>query len=162
MPSAITSVGSIARFAAVRNASAEAAVAQQRRVDAVRELAQLGQRRLHVAAQLLEHGLDRLRVALDELAGEADLHRERDEVLLRAVVQVALDPAPRLVGRGHDAQPRRLELLVALLQRLEAGLQRGVEPHVVQREPDLARELGQDALGLVGERDRVRRRARRR
>ena len=60
-------------------------------------------------------------------------------MLLRAVVQVALDAPARLVGRGDDAQPGGLELLVALLQRLEAGLQRGVEPDVVQREPDLAR-----------------------
>ena len=131
------------------------AVAQQRRVDAVRELAQLAERRLDVAAQLLEHRLDGLRIGLHELAGQADLDRERDEVLLRAVVEVALDPAPGLVGGSDDAQPGGLELRVALLQGLEAGLERRVEPDVVQREADLARELGQHALGLVGEGDRV-------
>jgi hypothetical protein len=36
----------------------------------------------------------RLRRAQDE--------REGNQVLLRAVVQVALDPAPGRVGRGHD------------------------------------------------------------
>ena len=49
----------------------EPAVAEQRRVDAVRELAQLGERRLHVAAQLLEHRHHGGRVGLDELAGQA-------------------------------------------------------------------------------------------
>ena len=41
-------------------------------------------------------------IGVGELAGEAHAHRQRDEVLLRAVVQVALDAAALGVGR-----PRR-------------------------------------------------------
>ena len=94
---------------------AKPAVAQQRRVDAVRELAQLGDRGLHVAAQVLEQREHGLGVAvLGDLAGQPELDRQRDEVLLRAVVQVALDGAARRVGGGDDAQPRGLQLLVAL------------------------------------------------
>ena len=32
-----------------------------------------------------------------------ELERQRDEPLLRAVVQVPLDPAPGRVGRDHDS-----------------------------------------------------------
>ena len=46
---------------------------------------------------------DRGRVGFEHLAGEPELHRERDEMLLRAVVKVALDLAARLVGRRDDA-----------------------------------------------------------
>jgi hypothetical protein len=38
------------------------------------------------------------------------LERQRDELLLRPVVQVTLDPAPRCVGRRDDARARGLEL----------------------------------------------------
>ena len=40
----------------------------------------------------------------------AQLEAERDEPLLRAVVEVALDLPPRLVGGGHDARARRVEV----------------------------------------------------
>ena len=93
----------------------------------MRELAQLGQRLLRVAAQLFEHRADRRRVGVEQLAGEPELHRERDEVLLRAVVQVALDLAARLVGRGDDARTRGAQLLVRDTQVVERRLQRGVE-----------------------------------
>ena len=56
-----------------------------------------------------------------------------------------------------DAAPGGLQLLVALPQRLEAGLQGRVELHVVERQADLAGELGEHALVLVGEGVRVRR-----
>jgi hypothetical protein len=38
---------------------------------------------------------------------QAQLEREREQVLLRALVQLALEPAPRLVG-GLDEPPPRL------------------------------------------------------
>ena len=91
-------------------------------------------------------------IRFDELAREPELHRERDEMLLRAVVQVAFDLAPRLVGRRDDAGARRAEFVVGDAQVVERRLQRGVERGVVQRERDLAREVGEHALVLVGER----------
>ena len=48
------------------------------------------------------------------------VQRERDELLLRAVVQVALDPPARVVGRLDDPQPRHPQLLHP---RAQLGLQ---------------------------------------
>ena len=48
-------------------------------------------------------------------------------MLLGAIVEVAFQLAPLGVAGRHDASPRVLQLLVALLQLLQAGLQGGVE-----------------------------------
>ena len=111
-----------------------------------------GERLLRVAAQLFEHRAERRRVRLEQLAGEPELHRQRDEVLLRAVVEVALDLAARLVGRGDDARTRHAQLVVGDAQIVERGLQRGVEPRVVERERDRTGELGEHPILFVGER----------
>ena len=63
--------------------------------------------------------------------------RERDEPLLRAVVQVPLDPAPRLVRRLDDAGARRLEL--------DPGVDVG------DRLPDELGERAQPRLGVPRE-----------
>ena len=55
-----------------------------------------------------------LELGRDGRLRRAQLQRERDEPLLGAVVQVALDAAPRLVGGGDDARARRLQLGPAL------------------------------------------------
>ena len=82
---------------------------------------------------------------------EAQVHRQGDEVLLGAVVEVALDLAALGVAGGDDAGTGGAQVLVGALQVLEALLQRGVELHVVEREADLAGELGEDAVVLLGE-----------
>ena len=46
-----------------------------------------------------EHRLRLLGVAIDEPFGQAELHRERDELLLRAVVEVAFQLASLFVLR---------------------------------------------------------------
>ena len=69
---------------------------------------------LHVALDLVDHRHRVGRVVLDGVVGEAELDGERDEVLLGAVVQVALELAPLGVAGGDDAGPRVLQLLVAL------------------------------------------------
>ena len=80
-----------------------ATVAQQRRVDAVGEVAQLLDRVLHVGGQRIEH-LGRGRgVVGKEVLRQSQVHRQRDEVLLRAVVQVAFDLASFSVGGRDDA-----------------------------------------------------------
>ena len=73
-------------------------------------------------------------------------------MLLRAVVQVSFELAPLGVAGGNDARPRLLQLLGCLLQLFEAGLQRRVEMHVVQCQPDLTGELRQHPVVLLGER----------
>ena len=91
------------------------------------------------------------RIVLHGVAGQADLHRQRDEVLLGAVVQVALELAALGVAGGHDAGPGLLQLGVRALQLVERRLQRGVELDVVQGEADLAGQLGEHAVVALGE-----------
>ena len=65
----------------------------------MREVAKLLHCLLQVAADLLEHGFCRVGVGVGDLEGEVHVHRERDEMLLRAVVEVALDrPSLRIAG----------------------------------------------------------------
>ena len=76
-------------------------------------------------------------------------------MLLRAVVEVALDPTPLGVGGLDDAGPRCAELVGLAADLVERLLERGVELHVVQREPDLARELGERLVVVLVERQRA-------
>ena len=69
-------------------------------MQAARQLAQLGERLLELVGGAAQQRDRRVRVA-EALLEHAQLHRERDEPLLRAVVEVALQ-APAL---GH-ARPR--------------------------------------------------------
>ena len=89
------------------------------------------------------------RVAFDQAVGELELHGERDELLLRAVVDVALEPAPLLVLRGDQS-------LLRGLQVVQPGLQLLGQPNVAQHESGLRREIG-DQL-LVRRRDGIARR----
>ena len=129
----------------------QAGVHEQRRVDAVGQVAQLLDRVLHRVAERVEHLGGGLGVVGEHVLGEAEVHRQRHEVLLGAVVEVALDLAPLGVAGGHDAGTRGAQVVVGALQVLEALLQRGVELHVVEGEPDLAGQLGEHPVVLVGE-----------
>ena len=62
------------------------------------------------------------------LRGEAQREPDREQALLRAVVEVALDPPALGVGRRHDPRPR-----VAHDQQLRAQL--GLQPRVLERQP---------------------------
>ena len=143
MPSATTAVGSAARAAAALQRLGQAAVHEQRRVDAVREVAQLLHRVLEVVADLLEHLLRGVGIGVGELARQVHVHGQRDEVLLRAVVEVALDGTALRVARFDDARARGAQLVGLAPNLVERLLERRVELHVVQREPHLARELGE-------------------
>ena len=96
-------------------------------MDAARELAQLlGRRRRAPAAAssssaAAASGSSRARLA--RAAGQ----RQRDQPLLGAVVQVALEPAALVVGRLHDPRARGAQLL-------DLRPQLGVEPLVLERE----------------------------
>ena len=68
-------------------------------MDPAREVAQLLQRGARRLARLGEVLLRLLGILLQLLLGQAEVHAERDEPRLRAVVQVALD-APQL-GLGR-------------------------------------------------------------
>ena len=87
-------------------------------MDPARELAQLVERELELLLRTLEQ-LERSPVLLGEtVAGEAEREGERDEPLLRAVVEVALEalavPRPALsTSRTRDARSSALGLACA-------------------------------------------------
>src|SRR4051812_801417 len=96
----------------------EPALAEDRGVDSLRELAQLAERLLQLRLGLLQQALGTSRVAREQRADEPETQRERDEALLGAVVQVALDLPARLVrglgesrARGADRPDVRTLLL---------------------------------------------------
>ena len=115
------------------------------------QVAQLLDGVLHRVAERVEHLGGRLGVVGEDVLGEAQVHREGHEVLLGAVVEVALDLAPLGVAGRDDAGARGAQVLVGALQVLEALLERGVELDVVEGEADLAGQLGEHAVVLVGE-----------
>ncbi len=77
--------------------------------------------------KLAEHLLRLRRVALDDLFGEPELHRQRDELLLRAVVDVAFELPALVVLGGDEPLPGRAELLD--------------QPHAPKDQPRLRRQI---------------------
>ena len=118
----------------------------------MREVAELLDRVLEVGADLVEHRLGLLGILVGELTREPHVHRERDEVLLCPVVEVALDLAPLGVAGLDDACARGAQLVGLAAHLVERLLERRVEGDVVQRETDLARELGERLVVVVAER----------
>ena len=81
-------------------------------MDPLRELRRLLERLLHVASQLLEERLRRHGIVVHQPFRELEVDRERNEVLLDAVVQLALDPASVAVGcQDERPKPRVLSSL---------------------------------------------------
>ncbi len=74
--------------------------------------------------------------------------RDGDELLLRAVVQVALDPPARGVGALDDPRARRAQLD-------DVGAQLGVEPGVLERQRGRAADRGDELRVLVRRRARA-------
>ena len=77
-------------------------------MDPARELAQLLDRELELEGGLVR-GFDRFAIpvaGLEPLAQEPQRQGERNEPLLRAIVQVALEPSSFLVGRLDDPRAR--------------------------------------------------------
>ncbi len=75
------------------------------------------------------------RVGPDERLRQAELHGERDQVLLGAVVDVALKAAALGVLRGDDPLPGRAELGGLARDLVQPGLQVGGQPDVRQDDP---------------------------
>ena len=79
-------------------------------------------------AELVEHAVDVVGEPLEQLAcagraaghhllGELEPDAQRDQPLLAAVVEVALDPPALVVGRREDACPRGPQLAAELSTR---------------------------------------------
>ena len=107
---------------------------------------------LHLVGQLVEHLGRGRRVVGDDVAGQAEVDGQGHQMLLGAVVQVALDPAALGVAAGHDAGPGLAQLVGLLAQLVEGRLQGGVELGVVERQADLAGQVGEDPVVVLGER----------
>ncbi len=84
-------------------------------MDSLGELGRLLERLLHVSPHLFEERLGSGRVGVDQTDRELEVDRERDQVLLHPVVQLAFDPAP--VGVGREDEP-------SLQRRQRASLRR--------------------------------------
>ena len=112
-------------------------------MQAARELAQLAGGCREVLDRLVEQ-LGGERRIVELAAREPQRQRQPDQVLLRAVVQVALEPAPRVVGRGDDpgAGGAQLRLrVVALGDVAQVADEHGVARLRDPRDRQLAREL---------------------
>jgi hypothetical protein len=86
-----------------RERRGETAIAEDGRMDAASEVTQLLQRGGELGASLREQ-LFLLGAGRQETREQPQPHRERDEPLLGAVVEIALEPPAGTVGGGH--QPR--------------------------------------------------------
>jgi hypothetical protein len=73
-------------------------------MQAARDLAHLVQHSVDPGGDLLQRRLDFAQVRRDGRLSPPQREPERDEPLLGPVMQIALDPAPRLVGGGDDAR----------------------------------------------------------
>ena len=123
-------------------------------MDAVGELAQLLDRQLGLDARLGDQLRRARRIALEPRLGEAQRQGHADQALLGAVVQIALDAPPLLVGRGDDPLPGVAQVVDAVAQGARATgvarlareadlLHRGCGGHGDHVAP--ARRLGLDA-----------------
>ena len=112
---------------------AESAVDEQRRVDAVRQFAQLSNRLLDRLAEFVEHLRGHLGIFGDDVFRQAKIDRQGDEVLLRTVVQIALDASTFGVTTRDDARSRGAQFVGLAAKFVERALQRRVELRVVQR-----------------------------
>jgi hypothetical protein len=92
----------------------------------MRKLRRLLQCELHLTTHVLEQRLCRAGIGIDQIPRELEIDRKRDQVLLRTVVEVALDPAAVcIVGDSQPLAGRaqvfdlRAEPLERLLRRLD-------------------------------------------
>src|SRR5262249_57254824 len=105
------------RVAARAHRRRQALLRERRGMEAARELAQLLERQVELARGAGENRLHRIRILLELRACESERQRQRHEPLLRAVVEVSLEPAPLLVSRLDEARAGRLQILTRLCAR---------------------------------------------
>ena len=101
------STGMVRRVGERFQCAPQPAVAEDRRMQPARDLAQLLQRGVELARGLLQQVGRGLGVRGQPRPRQAQLEHDGDEALLGAVVQVALQPAPLLVAGLDQARARR-------------------------------------------------------
>ena len=107
-----------------RQRGVEPAVLEDRGVEAAHEVAQLGQRLLGLLVRAGDELQRAVGIGGELLLGPAEVHAERDQPLLRAVVQVALDAAALGLGAVERGGAARVELLDPGLERVAARARR--------------------------------------
>ena len=127
----------------------EPAIGERRRIDPARERAHLVDRVLDLGAEPAQRRGALRVLAVGLLGHQLELDAQRDEPLLGAVVEVALDPAALVVGGRLDARAR-----VADLAQERARLRR--QPLVVERH-ERVRRRGRDERVVVAQPGVVRR-----
>ena len=92
----------------------------------MRKLRGLLEGQLHLTTHVLEQRLCRERIGSDQIPRQLEIDRERDQVLLRTVVEVALDPAAVCIvgdsqplARGAQVVDLEAEALERLLRCLD-------------------------------------------
>ena len=133
----------------------QALVREQRGVDPAREVAEVVERVAERRLQPRRRLPDTLRIVGQPLQ-QPELHRERHELLLSAIVEVALDLAPLLVLSVDESPSRRSKIVDARLQL------RG-QPGVAEHQPGLRCEVLQELafrgrgrlVTRLGERERA-------
>ena len=83
---------------------------EQGRPESLRELAKLGERGGDLPDRAVQRGAGVIELLVEQELRVADRQPEGHEPLLRAVVQVALQPTAFGLARGDDPRPRRLDL----------------------------------------------------
>ena len=116
----------------------ESVTADDRRMKAAGDLAQLGERVRDLAASPVDAGPD-FRIVAQPRTEHAEIEGERDQPLLRTVVEVALEQLPLSLCRLDDPRPGPSQLL-------EPGSELRVQPGVLERDsgrrPDRVEQLG--------------------
>jgi len=106
----------------------------------VGELPRLVQRLMHVAPHLVQERLRRGGIGIRQPARELQVCRECDQVLLRTVVEVALDPLTVGVGGQEEPLSGRAQLLDFEAQPVEGFLWR-LDVRYFQGDPLLPEDL---------------------
>jgi len=116
------------------SASTSPSLGQDGRVDAAGQVSQVLEGFIRLGLELLQCGARLIRVPVHEHLGQPHLDLERDQVLLCAIVQVALQPSSFLVLRPDQPLTRGAQLVEALQQL-------GGEADVLEHQPRLVREV---------------------
>jgi hypothetical protein len=125
---------------------AKAGFGEDRRMDAAGEIPDLGDRRLEFGRRLVEEA----RRPGNGLLRQLETHRESDEALLRAVVEVALHASSLRIASFDDSCARRANLIQLSPHLRRQTLVLEGQPCSRPRRFDEARVLRSD-LGIVDE-----------
>ena len=116
----------------------EPLVGEQRRIDAARQVSQVLERVVGLGLDVGQHRLGLRGIAIHQGFRQTLLHRQRHQLLLRPVVDVALQGLRPHILRGDDAATRLAKVLD--------------QPDVAQHEPGLRGDVGHQTFTIGSQR----------